>query len=57
MKNSQFGVNAIISLANINLPVYPHQSNLSNPEAYSESCQTSKWIVLQKKKNLLKTPS
>ena len=23
-------------------PVYPVQSNLSNPEAYSEPCQTSK---------------
>ena len=31
-------------LAYINIPVYhlePRQSNLSNPEAYSEHCQTS----------------
>ena len=39
-ENFQFGVNTINSLAYINLPVYPHQSNLSNTEAYSESCQT-----------------
>ena len=39
-ENFQFGVNTINSLAYIKLPVYPHQSNLSNPEAYSESCQT-----------------
>ena len=39
-ENFQFGVNTIISLAYINLPMYPQQSNLSNPEAYSESCQT-----------------
>ena len=36
-----FGVNTIISLVHINLPVLklePRQSNLSNPEAYSEPC-------------------
>ena len=46
-ENCKFGVNNIISLAYINLPVYPRileplKFNLSNPEAYAEPCQMSK---------------
>ena len=46
-------MNTIISLAYINLSVYPRiveprQVNLSNPEVYSEPCQISKMEFLAK---------
>ena len=52
-ENSQFRVNTIISLAYINLPMYPcilqpWQVNLSNPEAYSDPCQISKMEFFRK---------
>ena len=52
-ENSLFGVNTIISLAYINLPVYPRileswQDNLNNLEAYSEPCQMPKMEVFAK---------
>ena len=52
-ENSWFGVNIIISLAYINLPVYPRileprQVNLSNPEAYSEPCEIAKMEFFRK---------
>ena len=41
-----FGVNTIIILANIKRSrvflLEPQQNNISNPEAYSKLCQTSK---------------
>ena len=46
VKNSKFGVNIKTSLiyrqhSRVSL-LEPRQSNLTNPEAYSEPCQTSK---------------
>ena len=56
-KGKFLGVNTIISLAYINLPVYLtvlELINFSNPEAYSEPCQTYKIAFFCKNSQWLK---